>query len=481
MLTTRSLTFKLSAAFLLLIFVITSVSLFVTTQGLEKGILEAEQKEAIPIAQELSRQIKDHISPNLNHEAVFALFVRFSKLNSRLTPYLISKDGNIIVSSLDRAFMKSSTFDVVKINAFLKDSSKLPILISNPKDTNNQAPFSAVRITLNASDPLLVLVIEPRKSLDSQTITSTEKSIILQAVLSFIAAALLALILSRVLTRRLRNLTDSVKRFEISQSEEIPVIKSSDEVGDLSLAFSKMAKSVLDSLSKLKERDALRRELIAGVSHDLRTPLASIKGYVEKLQGSQVLSGEKTKEALNIIERNCNVLQKLINGLFELAHLDEIVEKIEFSQFSLSELVSDVVAKFSPQAASKNIALTLTPPASAYNCSGDPSLIERAFSNIIENAILYTPENGEISASVKYEANYFIVEIKDNGRGISPEDLPNIFEKFFRGDKSREKDIAGTGLGLAVTKKIIDAHKGEIKVRSEVGKGTNFQIFLPKS
>lgn len=475
----RTLAFKLSAAFLLLTFLITSISLYVTTQGVEQGILEADQQEAIPVAQELARQIKDHVAPSISQEAVYALFIRFSKLNSRLIPYLINHEGEIIVSSVDKAFLKSDRIDISVARSFIKNFSKLPILIQNPKNQNLRVPFAATQITSNPRDPILLLTIEPRAFLENHKISSTEKSILIQGLLSFVAAAFLGLLLSRILTKRLRNLTDAVKGFEGNQKDKIQVINSSDEVGELSSAFSRMAEAVSASVEKLKHRDALRRELIAGVSHDLRTPLAAIKGYVEKLQQNPSSPPEKIQETLNVIERNCKVLQKLIDGLFELAHLEEIVERIELVPFSLSDLVSDVVAKFSVQASTKNISIAFIPPTKPHITKGDPSLIERALSNIIENAILYTGEGGSITTSIEQSSDYFIIKIQDTGRGISKEDIPNIFEKFFRGDKSRGKDIAGTGLGLAVTKKIIDAHRGNIRVESQINVGTIFFIDLP--
>lgn len=437
----------------------TSLSLWIGTNALNQALHEADVRESIPLVKELSSEIAEHVESNLI--AVYKIFLRFSKINPRLVPYLTNKDHEIILGLTDKTILKTS-----KIISKRQIGDLLFVL--NPKNPKEELPAVTVKLE---SGFFVYLIIEER---ESKSLTTTIKQVAFQSLLAFLVSALIVFILSKLLISRLTRLNNAVKSFE--QDHQLIDIndRSNDEVSDLTRSFSEMSHRINDYVNKLKEKDALRRELIAGISHDLRTPLAAIKGYAEMLQGNSEVS-----ETISIVLRNCNVLQKLIDGLFELARLEEVTQKLELSSFSLAELLSDIVAKFSVQAEEKKLSLLMIPPDSNVIVKADPSLLERAISNLVENAILYTPPSGKIELSLKVEKNRAHIKVQDTGVGISEDDLPLIFEKFFRADRSREKDKAGSGLGLAVTKKIVEAHGGEITVSSLKESGTTFDIILP--
>ena len=455
----KSLALKLAATFLLITFIGTTVSIYISYQGLQKAVAEASLLDAKPIVESLVSDISEHVSTPNSYQSIYQLFLRFIKINPNLSPYL-TDDNNTVILSPFRINHKSLKF--------FSDNK----LVTNPKNSGELLNFILEK-NIAGSNMNLLTVIERDTPIQ---ITATQKLIFVQGLILFISTSIAVIIMSLLFASRVKRLRQSVLDFEAGKGFSAYETESNDEIGELSVAFQNMADRINRSVIELKERDALRRELIAGISHDLRTPLSAISGFTEVLLGEE--QADLKREKLTTIHRNSQVLKKLIDGLFELARLDEVTENLELKPFPMAELVSDIVAKFMLLAESKNISLKLNPPDAIVEIVGDPSLIERAISNLIENAILYTDSGGRVEITISNESDRINISINDTGRGISPEDLDRIFLKFFRGDRSRDKETGGSGLGLAVTKRIIEAHGGSISVESILGKGTTFKLYL---
>jgi signal transduction histidine kinase len=241
-----------------------------------------------------------------------------------------------------------------------------------------------------------------------------------------------------------------------------------------------MAKTTQRNVEEIKRSDLLRRELVANVSHDLRTPLASIQGYVETLLlKDHDLDPATRRDHLTIIRRAVEKLTRLVRQLFELSKLDARQIQPQYEKFAISELVHDVVQKFEPQAKQRDINLSMRSPPRALFIDGDIAMIERAVENLIDNALRYTPERGHVLVSAEPQDRFACVSVSDDGPGIPPEEAANIFDRFYRLDKSRSSGSEGAGLGLAITRKIVEAHGGSVGVESEVGQGSTFTIKLP--
>ena len=235
-------------------------------------------------------------------------------------------------------------------------------------------------------------------------------------------------------------------------------------------------------MEELKNTDDLRRELVANVSHDLRNPLASIQGYLETIIiKERTLSPEERQKYLEIIFNNTKMLSKLVGELFELSKLEAKQIKPQFEPFSMADLTQDVVMKFQPMANDSRIRIEAVLPKSLPLVYADLALVERALSNLIDNAILHTTENGVVKAELKKEEDTVCVIVSDTGQGIPAEELPHIFERFYHIDKSRTRKGSGAGLGLAIAEKILEIHDSQIRVRSIVNKGTTFSFCLSKS
>jgi signal transduction histidine kinase len=236
------------------------------------------------------------------------------------------------------------------------------------------------------------------------------------------------------------------------------------------------------NLEELKHTDDLRRELIANVSHDLRSPIASIRGYLETvIMKEDQISVEERSKYLNMILSSSVMLSHLVEELFELSKLDAHQIKVNPEAFSMAELVHDVVMKYKPQAEKSGVQLEVAKPPQPYIVYADIGLIERALSNLIENAIKYTPEKGTVKVVLNEEGKAIVTTVSDTGTGISPDDLPNVFDRFYRGQKDKMRDPEGTGLGLAIAKKILELHESDIQVESQLNLGTKFYFALQKN
>ncbi|NQV50788.1 MAG: HAMP domain-containing histidine kinase, partial [Candidatus Marinimicrobia bacterium] len=284
-----------------------------------------------------------------------------------------------------------------------------------------------------------------------------------------------------ILTKRLRAISEIVAEFEKGNLDHRIEIETKDEFGQLGIAFNSMADRIESTVEKLRQNDTLRRELIANVSHDLRTPLASIQGYVETILMKSDLDEDRKLKYLNVILKNTQSLSKQVNELFELSKLEakQILPNLE--PFSINELTQDVSLKFKTQFESHKLELITEIPHDLPSVVGDIAMIERVIANLIRNASEFTPSGGRVTVSIKKRDESVSVSIEDTGQGISAEDIPYIFDRFYRGGKKTIEGSTSTGLGLTIASKMIEAHDQTLIVESELGKGTRFSFELPLS
>jgi hypothetical protein len=296
-----------------------------------------------------------------------------------------------------------------------------------------------------------------------------------------LAAGLFVLL---TMTRRLRLLANAIDTFRSSGflslvSVQVGSVDAGDELDRLGHAYNAMVTHIRGQMEKIAQSNALRRDLIAGVSHDLRTPLASLRGYLETLQlKDDSLSLQDRRRYLQIVASQSERLHRLVEELFELAKLEDLEIRIALEPFPLSELVQDIIQKFTLVAQEKGLELRATLKPDVPFVVGDLSLIERLLDNLLENAIRHTPAGGRIDVSVTDAESTMILEVCDTGTGIPHDALPHIFERFYT-DRTRGPSSGGAGLGLAIAKRIVELHGGGIAAHSELGHGTTFTIELP--
>ncbi len=232
-------------------------------------------------------------------------------------------------------------------------------------------------------------------------------------------------------------------------------------------------------LDEQKAADEARRELVSNISHDLRSPLTAIHGFIEtsRIQIENGSSG-KVSEYLDIALKNSKSLIRLVDDMFQLSKLEAYVLVPRIQLFSLAELIDAVCSRYRPLCEKKNLRLDLTIEDSSCCAYGDEGLIERVLVNLIDNAIRHTPAGGSIQMEALSDEAYVTVSVRDTGVGIPKSDLPYVCERFYRVGKDRSRSSGGSGLGLAIAKRIMDAHDARFTIESEIGKGTSVKFTL---
>jgi signal transduction histidine kinase len=258
-------------------------------------------------------------------------------------------------------------------------------------------------------------------------------------------------------------------------------VQGRDEVAMLATAFNQMAEQLQAADQKQRELENMRRDLIAWVSHDLQTPLTSMRAILEALSDGVVDEPEMVNRYLNTAQRDVRSLSALIDDLFQMAQLDAGGFPLNRAQASLNDLVSDTLESFSELAYRESITLEGKVESEVDPVNIDTQAIGRVLNNLISNALRHTSAGGTIHISARRIDQGVEVSVSDTGEGIRAEDVPHIFERFYRGEKSRSRSTGGAGLGLAITRGIIRAHGGDIRVESDgvPGKGARFIFQIP--
>jgi len=238
---------------------------------------------------------------------------------------------------------------------------------------------------------------------------------------------------------------------------------------------------VLNDITEIKKLEKMRSEFVANVSHELRTPLTSIQGFVETLKEGAINDPEKAQYFLEIIEKQSNRLNNLIEELLQLSKIESQEIAMNLQSIDLRDLIDKTISEFKKKIEQKDHKIKINISPQLPLVKADPEQIEVVFRNLLDNAVKYTPDGGEIYISALEKAENIYIEVADNGIGISAEHLPRIFERFYRANKDRSRKLGGTGLGLAIVKHIVQAHQGTIGVESKPGKGSKFFFTLPKN
>jgi len=453
--------------------------------------------------QEISQKLQENLAFDLvkdnllfdknewNKDALKSIFHNLMVINPSIEVYLTDINGKILSYSAPPGKVKQEFIDLTPVKQFLDRSRQMPIFGDNPRDSKLKKVFSVAPIYNNKEQAGYLYIVLGGDEYDS-VVNMIKGSYILQfssatALIALLVTLVVGIFIFNVITRRLRFLSKVMDKFKKSNFEKPLILPSRfdgrpvDEIDQIGTTFREMSERIIQQVNELKATDVSRRELVANVSHDLRTPLSSLQGYLETLTLKSADLDEKEKQQyLSIALKQSERLGRLISELFELAMLENNRTKVNHEPFSLAELAQDIAQKFKLDAQQKNIQLETNLPADAPFVSADIALIERVLENLIENAIKYTSKGGHINLTIRHDNNQLITLISDSGNGIPEEDIPHIFDRFYRVDKSRDSAQPGTGLGLAITKRILQLHNSAIKVSSQIDIGSEFSFSLPE-
>lgn len=300
-------------------------------------------------------------------------------------------------------------------------------------------------------------------------LAQVQRSLVLAALLAAALSLALGVAVSRLLTAPLARLTRAAQAIAGGDLAQRVPARSRDEVGALGHAFNDMAAS-------LAESEQLRRNLMADVSHELRTPLTVIQGDLQA-----ILDGVYPLEMAQMasLYDETRLLTRLVEDLHELALAEAGQLRLERLPVDVADLARAAVAQFARVAEAEGVQLTLAAEDGLPQVAGDADRLAQVLTNLLGNAVRHTPPGGEIAVRVERAGPQVRIQVADSGTGIAAEDLPHVFDRFYRGDKSRSRRNGGAGLGLAIARQLVAAHGGQIEVSSAVGQGTTFTVWLP--
>ena len=470
----RSLYAKLAAVLLALCVAVGAVYVVVTLIATRLYLDEVNQKLNRGLAATILAQKPVIKNRQIDWHMLYNVFDALMAVNPSIEIYLLDDAGNITAFSAPKGKVKLRRVDLAPVHRFLS-GGRLPIKGDDPREPGQPKIFSAVAAP-NGGYLYVILAGEQYRSAMQQLRTSW---ILQQSIAVAIGAAIFAviagLLLFKAMTRPLRKLASEMEAFRYGApalAGDFPPEAEAPLEGD---EVERLARSFADLADRITKVDLLRRELIANVSHDLRTPLASLQGYLDTLLLKEgQLTADEQRRFIEIASKHSERLGKLVDELFELAKLDSQVTPIKVEPFSIAELVQDVVQKFQLRAQQSGVALEAGVRPDLPLVRGDIALMERVLENLIENAIRHTPAGGSVNVSLAPEHDRFAVRVIDTGRGISEEHLPHIFDRFYRASDTK----GGAGLGLAIARRILELHGTTLSAESEVGSGTTFSFAL---
>lgn len=479
----NSLFWKISGIFLVFTILLSVVFIQVSARFSTEYNQEAQQKINGKIAEGAIKEVSPiFIEGVINEEAIHVLMHSMMAVHPSIEVYLLDTSGKILTYVVPGEDVKTESVSLVPIKQFLESDLSKTIKGDDPRNPETPKIFSVAPIIEdNIHKGYLYIILASSEY--TTAMAAVQNSFILKlGVQSLLIALLFTLILGLlaiwIITRNLNTIITAVNRFKNGDHSVRIKMKSKGELSNVSETFNQMAATIEKNIIQLKSVEELRKELIANVSHDLRSPIASIRGFAETiiLKEDDISEAERNKY-LKIILQNSENLNKLVNDLFELSKLESNPEMINPEPVQVAELVQDVSDKFQVLAKQKNISINTIYSKSLPLVNADIQMTDRVFQNIIDNAIKYCQANDVITIELELLKNDVLVKISDTGSGIASEDLPNIFTRYYKGTKAR--NVNSTGLGLAIVKKILDLHKSTIKVYSKINKGTRFEFNLP--
>ncbi|MGV8920003.1 MAG: ATP-binding protein [Pseudomonas sp.] len=441
------------------------------------------------VVQGLSRGLAESIARDNNMigakaEVVRGLFSKLMNVNPSVEVYLLDASGHVTGDDAPAGHLKRDHVDLGPLHRMLA-GQPLPILGDDPRSIDGEKVFSVAALRSGDQDLGYIYVVLMGEAHDRISAQVAASSVLRTTLWSMALVSLLGLVAGlmafRLITRPLRRLTDTMRDFDTeAEPVALPVLTHSvsrrDEIAVLEASFAQMATRIAEQWRSLIQLDQERREVVANISHDLRTPLASMHGYLEMLSfKGDSLSEVERQRYLAVALAQSNKVRQLAQALFELARLEHGGVQLLIEDFSLTDLIQDVFQKFALMADEKKSRLVAVLPRSSSMVSADLGLIERVLTNLIDNAIRHTPSGGTIEVELQHQAERVKVIVSDTGPGIPEELLESLFRRPF----SQAGDRRSGGLGLLIVRRILQLHDCEIHLEALPGRGATFCFSLP--
>lgn len=475
------LLWRLSAIFLIILAIVSAVNLYVGVRSAHNYSLQVTQELDKNLAKECIYMVGDSLHGSNPEAALGDIMHSMMVINPSVEVYLLDIEGKILHYVAPEKVVKLEEVSTAPLTQFINSYDGSLILGDDPRHPGEQKIFSAASIERDGQQTGYIYIILASQEYASVADMMFGNYILrlgtTSSIITLVFAAIIGFLAIFFITRQLRVIIASIRTFKEGELEaRIPPSKG--EIGEIGITFNEMADTIQTQIEELKGVERLRQELIANISHDLRTPISSIQGFSELLQSKgQTLSTEEKTEYLEIINNNVGRLKNLVGDLFELSKLESKSVQPDFEPMSVADLVYDISGKYRLIASEKGISINTILSKDLPLVRADIAMIDRVLQNLVDNAVKYCDQGDTINIELDRSEDRIKVSVADTGKGIPEADIPHIFDRYYKGSDSAQK--SSTGLGLAIAKRIVELHGSAIQVSSQVNRGAAFSFSLP--
>jgi len=477
----RSLHTRLALSLVALFLVIGIALVMLTRYSADRYHQELTQQLNAPLASYVADEAPLIIGGNVNLAAMRSIAHKAMVINPTVEVYLLDTEGRILGHNLGDDRLRHTSVPLSPIRDYLSGDYDRPLRNDDPRHRDMRKIFTAAEVVdKDGLEGYVYAVLGGQKydELAAAIGISDAMRLSTLAIVACIAFGLgSALLIFWRISNRIRTLTQRVNRFCSAALDTPRHHGGRDELDQLDEAFTAMQARIQGQMHTIRQADEQRRDLIAGVSHDLRTPLAIMSGYLETLDLEKATLTPAQRSHVDKATQQAGRLDRLITDLFDLARLDNTSIPAQRDRFSLAELVADIAGEHQIIAARKQVSLQVKQGPGDLGVIADIGLIARAIGNLLDNAIRHTPPRGRITLATFHHRRHIRFVLIDTGVGIGDDALPHLFERGYRVDRTEPGTQRG-GLGLAVVKRILSMHGADIRVASTPGKGSAFSFEL---
>ncbi|WP_236974027.1 sensor histidine kinase [Membranihabitans maritimus] len=476
---------KIAVIFMVAILILAVIFLWVSIRSSIGYFQEAHQRLNSEVAEHIALETEPFVNGSINSSALEDLFHDVMVLHPSLEIYLLDNTGQILAYSAPDSLIQLQSVEIDPIETFIEKQGEVFVKGSDPRHPDQKKIFSAAPVIRSGIHHGYVYAV-----LRGDQYTSTNDALFESygfrlatkvIVIAIIASLVIGLLAFRIITGNLEHVIRQIRAYRLLPDKSGYRMEASGELKPLAITFNRMAQEIEENINAIKKMEKSRRELIANVSHDLRTPLSTIRGYAETLLVmDKSLSGKDRKKYTRVILNNAKRLKKQADELFELSRLESGEIQIQCEPFSISELVQDNIQKYKDKAHEKGINLKSEIPDEIPLAFADIGLIDRVLQNLIDNALKFTAGKGVVTIELchRIRPGNICVMVRDTGIGIPDTLIDSVFNRYIKSNRNFTEE-SGSGLGLAIVKNILELHNTEIFVESIVDEGTTFYFDLP--
>lgn len=478
----NSLFWRISAILLALLLAYTALVLKITTEASAKHALEVTQHMNHDLAAHTVDEIKPFLNGEVTEEAIGTLMHSMMAVNPGIEVYVLDTAGAILKYVALEGEVKARRVDLAPVRAFLAAPTHTGLLLGDdPRAPGDRKIFSAAPVLeQGALRGYVYIILAGQEYVGAASTLAGSYFLRLgsRSVLIALAFTLLTGLLAIwLLTKSSTRLLDGIRRFQAGERGARIAHAGRGQLAQVAITFNDMAATIERQMDDLKGLDKLRKELIANVSHDLRTPIAAVQGYAETLLLKEhELTADERRAHLGVIMQSTRRLKDLVDDLFTLSKLESGQVKLDLEPISLGELVHDVVNKLRLHAQERQVSVNIIMAEDLPIVEVDVKKIDRVLQNLLHNGIKFCRPGDRITIALEGRQGAVEVRISDTGAGIPQEELPYIFDRYFSGKRARPGE--GSGLGLAIVKRIVELHGSTVRVASHVNEGAQFSFSL---